>query len=462
MGFHLGKPIAVMIAAACVAGVLTRFTGHTSDRADIELWTFTDSHRRTFVGAGEPPGTVSPVARLEADAGLRTSVSLIQQRALNTRLSALFFGNVRGAEVPDVTEIEIGTVGRFFGPPVGEIGFMPLNDLIARHGWRGKIVENRLATWSKDGQIFGIPGDVHATMLAYNDELFRGAGVDLAASATWGELIENCLVAQRAWRAAGVGNRWALELPQNGASVLVTMLLQRGVSLVDAKGELQLTDPRVLDTLAIYCEMAVGARRVGAQPSEGNQAYAQDLNDGLLAAMVAPDWRVRYIRDYAPNLAGKMRVMPLPLWPDSSCRTSTWGGTAIAIPRNAADPEKSWRAIETLYLGPSAMPGQTAYTLPAVRSLWSQDPRHDERDAYYSGQQVRKLIAELAGEVPARYVSPASTDAEIALGKVLVDAIGRLRSRDGVDPEFRVYCAGELAEAQRLVKARIEHRELKR
>lgn len=458
MGFHLGKPIATMIALACGAGLLSRFTSHTSQRADVELWTFADSHRREYGGADLPAGVPSPLERFTAQTGLSADVKLIQQRAMNTRLSALILGDVRGAELPDVVELEISSVGRFFGPPVDRVGFLPLNDLLARDGWRDKIVESRLAAWSKGGQIFGVPGDVHPTMIAYNDELFRAAGVDLAASETWDQFIDNCLRAQRAWREQGVRDRWALELPRNSSGWLVTMLLERGVSLIDADGGLRITDERVLNTLVTYCEMSVGDRRIGAQPSEGNQSYALDMNGGTLAAMIAPDWRVKYLRDYAPSLAGKMRVMPMPRWPDSPYRTSTWGGTAIAIPRNAPDPEKSWRLIESLYLGGGSAPSRNSYKLSAVRTHWANDPLRDEHDAFYSGQQVRKLIADLADEVPPRYVSPASTYAEVALAQVLIDAIGRTR-RPGDEAEFRAYCAEQLAAADRMVRARIEHGE---
>lgn len=457
MGFHLGKPIAVMIAIACGAGLLTRFTGHTSGRADVEVWTFSDSHRRQYLGLDNPAGTVSPIQAFEAETGLDADVKLISFRALNTRLSTLILGDVKGPEVPDVATVEVASVGRFFNAPADQVGFLPLNDLLARHGWTGKIVENRLATWSKDGKIFGVPADIHPTMIAYNDELFRAADIDLSTSRTWAEFIDNCLAAQKAWRAQGIHDRWAFELPQNGATILVTMLLQRDVNLIDVEGKLHLTDPKVLDTLVTYCEMAVGPRRIGAQPSEGNQVYAQDMNYGGLGALIAPDWRVKYLRDYAPSVSGKIKVMPMPLWPDSKYRTSTMGGTAIAIPRNAADPERSWRMIETLFLSEHAVPSRGAYTLPAVRTLWPLDPRADEHDVYYSGQQVRKLIRELADEVPPRLVSPASSAAEVALGQVLVDAIGRLRDRDGNDPEFRAYCADQLERAQGIVQARIEH-----
>ena len=45
-----------------------------------------------------------------------------------------------------------------------------------------KIVAARLAPWSKDGVIFGVPHDVHPVAIAYRDDLFREAGIDLPAA----------------------------------------------------------------------------------------------------------------------------------------------------------------------------------------------------------------------------------------------------------------------------------------
>ena len=54
-------------------------------------------------------------------------------------------------------------------------------------------------------------------------------------------------------------------------------------------------------------------------------------------------------------MAGKIKVMPMPRWPDSPYRTSTIGGTMIGIPRTAKDPEKAWKMIEHLYLQPDGL-----------------------------------------------------------------------------------------------------------
>jgi arabinosaccharide transport system substrate-binding protein len=457
MGFHLGKPILVMCVLGALAGVIGFSIIDDSRRADIEMWTFTESHWRTFTGSGAPATRPLPKRDFERETGKSVSIKLVNARALNTRLSMQFMGDIKGDEVPDLVEVEISNVGRFFRPPVSEVGFLPLNDFIKSHGWEGKIVESRFAPWSKQGVIFGIPHDVHPVMIAYNAELFEQAGVDLASSQTWQQFWDNCIAFQTYWRERGVTRRWAMEMSESSSDTLVTMLLQRGVNVVDDQDTVRFNDPKVLDTLLQYVRMIDdGPQRIGASTASGNQAYSQDLASGFVGAMFCADWRLKYVKDYAPTMAGKLKVMSLPAWPDSPFRTSTWGGTMIGIPHNARDPELSWQFLERLYLRPDGLRNimQGSYILPPVKTVWN-DAIMEEQDAFYSGQHVRRLIRELAGNVPPRYVTPASTIAQAELSMVLIDAIARHRSHG--EEGLEVYCKQLLDRAQHAVAARIAH-----
>jgi arabinosaccharide transport system substrate-binding protein len=356
--------------------------------------------------------------------------------------------------VPDAVEIEIGSVGRFFRPPVEQVGLLPLNDLIRKHGWEGKILRSRLAPWSKEGVIFGIPHDVHPVTFAYRADLFEQAGIDLAAADTWEKFIDACLQYQAYWRAQGIERRWAMEWPQSGASHLLTLLLQRGINLVDDRGNIHFDDPRVLDTLLMYVRLSAGAQRIGADVSPGEQAYTQDLASGYIGIMLAPDWRLTYIKMYAPELAGKLKVMPLPKFPDSPYRTSTWGGTMIGIPRNSSNPELAWKLIEVLYLRPEGTleTMRNTYILPPVTTLWD-DPINRELDPYYSNQPVRGLNVQLAQELPARYVTPASTVADATMSLIVIRAIQHMRDHGeaGLEDACRRWLAMGAADLRRRI-----------
>ena len=59
--------------------------------------------------------------------------------------------------------------------------------------WIDRILPSRLSPWTKDGEIFGLPQDVHPVTITYRADLFAQAGVDLAAATTWSAFQEACL-----------------------------------------------------------------------------------------------------------------------------------------------------------------------------------------------------------------------------------------------------------------------------
>ena len=77
--------------------------------------------------------------------------------------------------------------------------------------------------------------------------------------------------------------RHAMELLESRADHLVTLLLQRGVNLIDADDRLHLTDDlTVSQTLAFYARLVCGPRRIAAESAAGGnpRLYANDLVAG--------------------------------------------------------------------------------------------------------------------------------------------------------------------------------------
>src|SRR4051812_46071361 len=120
MGFHLGKPILVMalVAVASGAAVVSR---RDPPRKDLAVWVFAEDHFRSY----QPI-----VAQFERETGLSVDLRLVQESAMNRSLQAIFANDLRGAGVPDVVEVEINRVGKFFRPPLHEVGFEPLRPLL--------------------------------------------------------------------------------------------------------------------------------------------------------------------------------------------------------------------------------------------------------------------------------------------------------------------------------------------
>lgn len=446
MNFHLGKPILVLIAIAALSGVVVAFRPEQR-KADLTVWVFADSHFKSF----QPL-----IPAFEKKHGVKVNLNLLNGRAMSVRLGQLFMADPYSEELPDLCEVEINMIGRFFRPPLEEVGFRPLDADLDRSGLRDRIVRKRFAPWSKDGVVFGVPHDVHPCTITYRDDLFAAAGVDLSEARTWEQFHEACIRFREYWRSQGYRYRHAIELSESSSDMLQVMLLQRGINPIDDRGQVQLDDPRAAETLARYARMVAGQGKVSAQVSGNQGAFTKDLVEGNLSAFITPDWRLTYIKRYGgAGIAGKMKMMPLPIFDPADAPTATHGGTCMTMPRACRNPELAWKLMEHLYFSETGLAGRRAESeiLPPIRTTWSH-PHYHQPDPFLGGQKGAELFIALADSIPPKYVDPASGIASLALNQVLIRATDYVRTRgeDGLE----AHCRDLLVDASVDLRLRME------
>jgi ABC-type glycerol-3-phosphate transport system substrate-binding protein len=445
MRFALGRPILTLMLAAAASG-LAIWRRPATPRADLIIWSF----------AEDPAGgeRASLLQQFRAWTGLTASISVTGQAAENIRLASAFMSGSSGASVPDLCEIEINSIGQFLRPPIDDVGLLPLNDFLNQSGWGSRIIASRFAPWSKidphTGRriIYGIPQDVHPVTITYRKDLFDEAGIDPRQAGTWSRFQGLGLEFQAYWASRGRPGRRAIALSNNSSDELVEMLLQRHINLIDSSNELHFTDPKLLQTLVFYAQMIAGPRAIAAEPSPGVE-WTQDFDRGDVCAVCSPDWKADYLREFAPDLAGKVAMMPLPRFDPEDAPTSTLGGTMIGICRTCPNPQRAWQLLEFLFLSPQAHRATVAGgddVLPAIPEYWS-DPAYHTPDG--------DLYVKLAPEIPQRVVTPYTYQAELALAVVLhraIDYLGAHGRADGLNEA----CAVWLAEAQADIRRRID------
>jgi len=424
MSFGLPKPVALMGVVSVMTGALVLFRP-AARPADLTVWTFAQEHARMY--RERIDGRPSLVEQYEAATGRRVRVQLLAANALDVRFLSLIHSGSR--DVPDVVEIEIGSIGKYFRAPLGEVGLLPLNEYLRHSGLEGRIVPWRLTPWTKEGVVFGVPHDVHPVGLTYRKDLFDEAGVDLARAKTWREFQAMGLEFERYWREKGVKRRWAMELQRASADTLRIMLQQRRIALLGPDHSAHLDDRGVAQTVVFYAKLVAGPEKIGEDASAGEVGFARDLARGELCAMLMPDWRVGYLREFAPELAGKMAMMPLPKFEPADAPTATWGGTMVGIPKNAADPRGAWELLWFLQFSPQALWArrQTSEILPPLVGAWD-DPAYHRPEAYFGGQQVEELYIELARQIPPSYSSPFNVLASAHLASVLNRAVREIEA----------------------------------
>ena len=149
MEFPLGKPILAILCEALLSGVALLCMPPTP-AADLTLWVFADTHARTYR---------SIQGRFEKESGKSLAIDDVGD-SINIRLLSLFMAGRTGKALPDAAEIEIGNIGRFFRPPVSDVGFLPLNHYLENSGFRTirSPLEAGKAGWNArctaDGKIY--------------------------------------------------------------------------------------------------------------------------------------------------------------------------------------------------------------------------------------------------------------------------------------------------------------------
>ena len=436
--FPFGKGPTVLLFLAITSGGWLFFNPPGERQATLRLWSFALTHLNSYEKV---------ISAFEAaHPGVNVDLQLVHPDAVTHRLRAAFWADL---EVPDLAEVEISTAGTFFRGPLEEIGFLDLKPWLVSSGYYNRILHSRLAPYSNRGCIYGLPKAVCPVMLAYRRDLFEEMGVDLTKVNTWEEFIT------LGRQLTVLDKRYAIELSDSNASQLEMFLFQRGGGYFNQNGDLIFDNEIGLETLKWYIPLVAGPKRIGTDLAAG-RVFTQALEQGYFLTFLCPDWRSKTTEIYIPRVAGKMALRPLPLAFPGGRRTSTQGGTMLAISKKSPHLNLAVQAAEQLYLHPEELAHRFSQTniIPPLRDAWNH-PAFDRPDPFWSDQPVGRLYVNLAEEVPPQFTSPYVSTAKQKLGEAVSSCAAYYRSNgpDGFD-EFVENTLKEAADSVRFYMAR--------
>lgn len=402
MQFPLGRAPLVMIFLFLFAAPFI-FLRPAKPPGMIDFWVFAETHYQEYQERVKEFEKTHP--------GVQVRLQLIQGSVLRDKLIAAFLSETAA---PDLAEIEIGDVGRFFQGKTSDIGFEDLTDRLKSEGWMEKLPQSRLAPYTNRGRIYGIPHDIHPVVLLYRDDLFHESGIDLPKEVqTWDDYFK---VLERPGvldsRRDGNRDRHGIMLMGTDWGHFRMLLVQRGGDFFDANGNVTLDSPIAIDTLQWYVDKFKKPHEVFMQPPTWGPDMFGPMKEDRLLAVLAPDWFIGVVKKNCPELAGKWRAMPLPAWEPGGRRTSTWGGTMIGMTRFSHRPDMTWELLKFLYFDKDALANRYDKTriLPPLKDSWSA-PIFSEPDPYAGGQELGKLLVGLTKSVPSihqgKYLSEA-------------------------------------------------------
>ena len=207
------------------------------------------------------------------------------------------------------------------------------------------LVMSRFNNYAKDGKFYGIDHHIGACIVWYNTEILEEAGIDYHDIKTWDDYHEAGKVVLEK-----TGKPMCTWESKDCWSIF-PLVNQHGGDWLTPDNEVRMDEQVVIDTLAFMKSMLDDGTAV-ACPGGNHHAeeYYGWMNAGGCASVSMPFWYLNRFTDYMPDLAGKMKVAPMPLWPDGGHKSAQMGGTGTAVVKTSpnADIAKEWLAYATL------------------------------------------------------------------------------------------------------------------
>jgi arabinosaccharide transport system substrate-binding protein len=331
----------------------------SADVTTLSLWTFAAYHQDHFAHMSERWNEEHPDEQIKLE---MTNYPFEEMH--NKLLIAL----QSGVGAPDFANIEIKQWSKFLQGTKKDITLEPLNDMV--EPILDKAVEARFKNYSKDGNYYGIPTQVAATVVYYNTEILDKAGIDPLSIKTWDDFVKAGLKVKETTgkpmttiESADVWTYWPI-------------ISQRGSDFIDEDGNIIVDNEINTETLQFLSDM-VHKHEIAIPAPGGNhtaEEYYGFFSDNGAAAVMMPAWYMSRFRDYMPNMAGKIQIAPMPAWEEGGARSAGMGGTGTALTIQSKHKDLAKRFLEFAKLSDEG-------SIALWTILGSEPPRWDVWDA---------------------------------------------------------------------------------
>ncbi|THE12500.1 sugar ABC transporter substrate-binding protein [Bacillus timonensis] len=335
------------------------------DATELSFWTFAGTHADFYANAAERWNEQNP------DKPIKLTV---ENYPFDQMHNNLLMALQSGSGAPDLVDIELAKFSNFLK---GDIQLEPLNDLIEPE--LDKFIPERVSIYEKDGNYYGAPTHLGASVVYYNTEIMDEAGVNIDEIETWDDYIEagKKVVEVTGKPMTTIADNWYGIWPYAA---------QRGSDFFDENGELTLDSKENIETLEFINDLINKHKIAEIAPGGGyhSEEFYGFMNDGGQASLVIPMFYMKDFTTYMPDLKGKVQIRPMPKWSDSDYQSATMGGTGTAVTSQSKHIDL---AKEFLYFAKLSKEGNIKLWTelgfdPPRWDVW-EDPQMKEDNVYY-------------------------------------------------------------------------------
>lgn len=272
-----------------------------------------------------------------------------------------------------------------------------------------------------DGDLMVAPWDSGTVALFVRTDYFADAGIDPASIETWDDLM----LAGDAIKEQSGHTLLSLDVSTGGGFQM--LLQQQGQGLFNDAGEITITSPEAVEALSLLAEMNDRGLLKNVKGWDGRVTSAKSGDSAATAEAV---WWTGTLTGDAPELSGLYGVVELPAFEADGVRTSNSGGSGLAVPTQAKNPQLAAAfvhfALAETENQSSMMEDEGLFPsyLPALQSSFFQTPQE-----YFGGQPVYELFAAETPNIPAITFTTDNAEASDIVANAVVAAV-----LNGADP----------------------------
>ncbi|NEA98749.1 extracellular solute-binding protein [Streptomyces sp. SID13726] len=338
-----------------------------------------------------------------------------------------------GSGAPDLAQIEYQAIPTF----------TITDSLLDLSPYGASALKDKFVDWTwgqvsgPDGEVWAIPQDTGPMGMLYRKDIFDRHGIQVPT--TWDEFAD----AARALHKAAP-DVYLTNLAANEHAAWHGLLWQAGAKPYTVSGKSDLSvdvDGAVSKKLGEYWGGLAKEGVISTDPDFTDGWYA-GFNKGKYATWLTAAWGPAFLSGSAKATAGNWRAAPLPQWDAAKPASGNWGGSTTAALRSTKNPVAAARFAQFLNSDPASakMFATEQFFFPATKSLLAAPGFTGEAPAFYGGQKVNQVFADISDTVSTAFQWPpfldqAATDWTETVGKSLADrsdtvaALGAWQSR---------------------------------